>query len=41
MPAAVVGSRLLFSTARQTPAELASVHPYEPPGLRRPPKSMA
>lgn len=40
LPSAQVSSLLLFSTAQLTPGRASTAHPYEPPGLIRPPKSM-
>ena len=41
LPSPLVGSVLVFAAAQLTPARLASVHPYQPAGLIRPPRSMA
>jgi hypothetical protein len=40
LPSAAPSSLLLFASAQLTPARMSPAHPYEPPGLIRPPKSM-
>jgi hypothetical protein len=41
LPGPLTGPLLAFSTAQLNPARMASAHPYQPAGPRRPPKSMA
>jgi hypothetical protein len=41
LPSALSSFVLLFAAAQLNPARTSAAHPFEPPGLIRPPKSMA
>ena len=41
LPSALSSSIMHFAAAQLNPARASAAHPFEPPGLIRPPKSMA